>query len=159
MGTSTFSGPVVSNAGFITGPGAYGTPVTAATLTVDPTVQNGSVIPLNRAAGITVTLPASTGSQASYWFVLTATVTSNSTIIKVANSTDIMVGEASIGSAGTAGMFPAIPTADTITMNGSTTGGVAGSWVELVDIAPGFWAVDAGLVGSGIAATPFSATV
>jgi hypothetical protein len=44
-------------------------------------------------------------------------------------------------------------------MNGSTTGGLAGSYIELVDIAAGDWIVRAALIGSGSPATPFSAAV
>jgi hypothetical protein len=156
MASTTFSGPVTSQAGFITGTGAVSASVTAATLTVDST-YNGQVIPLNRAGGMTVTLPAATGSQAVYTFVVGTTFTSNG-IIKVANATDVMNGIASVGG-GTAAVFGTLPASDTITMNGSTTGGLAGSYVELKDVAAGDWIVTAYLVGSGTPATPFSATV
>lgn len=157
MASTTFSGPVTSTAGFITGTGAVAAAVTAATLTVDSS-YNGQVIPLNRAAGITVTLPAATGSQAVYRFVVSTAVTSNNHIIKVANATDVMAGTA--GVSGTTGsVFSTLPASDTITMNGSTTGGLAGSYVEVIDIAAGDWIVTAALVGSGTPATPFSATV
>lgn len=157
MGSTTFSGPVTSTAGFISGTGVVAAAVTAATATIDSTL-NGDVIPLNRAAGITVTLPAATGSQAHYRFFLTATVTSNSTIIKVANSTDVMNGTASVGGA-TGAVFSTLPASDTITMNGSTTGGLVGSFVDVTDIAAGYWVVSAELIGSGTPATPFSAAV
>lgn len=157
MASTTFSGPVTSTAGFITGTGAVAAAVTAATLTIDSS-YNGQVIPLNRAAGITVTLPAATGSQAVYRFVVSTAVTSNNHIIKVANATDVMAGTA--GVSGTTGsVFSTLPASDTITMNGSTTGGLAGSYVEVIDIAAGDWIVTAALVGSGTPATPFSATV
>lgn len=157
MASTTFSGPVTSTAGFITGTGAVAAAVTAATLTVDSS-YNGQVIPLNRAAGVTVTLPAATGSQAVYRFVVSTAVTSNNHIIKVANATDVMAGTA--GVSGTTGsVFSTLPASDTITMNGSTTGGLAGSYVEVIDIAAGDWIVTAALVGSGTPATPFSATV
>lgn len=164
MSRSTFSGPVVSQAGFITGTDAVLPAVTASTLTIPAAVQdnsevyNGAVIQLNRAAGQTITLPAATGSQAMYRFVLTGAVTSNSTIIKVANSTDVLNGTASIGGA-TGAAFSTLPASDTITLNGSTTGGLAGSYVWVWDIAPGFWITEAELIGSGTPATPFSATV
>lgn len=157
MASTTFSGPVTSTAGFITGTGAVAAAVTAATLTVDSS-YNGQVIPLNRAAGITVTLPAATGSQAVYRFVVSTAVTSNNHIIKVANATDVMAGTAGV-SGSTGSVFSTLPASDTITMNGSTTGGLAGSYVEVIDIAAGDWIVTAALVGSGTPATPFSATV
>jgi len=157
MGTTTFSGPVVSNAGFITGTDVVAPSVTASTLTVTSD-YNGDVIPLNRAAGQAVTLPAATGSQAKYTFFIGTTITSNSTTIKVANATDVMQGRA-IMAASTPGAFYTTATSDTITLNGTTTGGIAGSYIVVTDIAAGFWLTEATLQASGTVATPFSATV
>ena len=157
MASTTFSGPVTSTAGFITGTGVNST-VTASTLTVTAAEYNGQTINLSRAAGITVTLPAATGTNAVYTFVVSTTVTSNSYKIQVANSTDVMNGNLNVsGSSGTT--FGTLPASDTITMNGSTTGGLAGSYVQVTDIASGVFLVQASLVGSGTPATPFSAAV
>ncbi len=157
MASTTFSGPVTSTAGFITGTGVNST-VTASTLTVTAAEYNGQTINLSRAAGITVTLPAATGSNATYRFVVSTTVTSNSYKIQVANSTDVMNGNLNVsGSSGTT--FGTLPASDTITMNGSTTGGLAGSYVQVTDIASGIFLVTGALVGSGTVATPFSAAV
>lgn len=158
MGQTTFSGPVKSQAGFITGVESLSTPVTGSSLAVTADAYNGQTIVVSRAAGTAVTLPASSGSQASYKIQLATSVTSNSTTIKVANATDIMQGTAVV-TAATPGAFYTTATSDTITLNGSTTGGLAGSYVELTDIAVGIWLVRAVLVGSGTVATPFSATV
>lgn len=156
MAITTFSGPVRSLAGFITGTDGVST-VTASTLAVTSD-YNGQVVNLSRAAGITVTLPAATGSNAVYTFEVATTVTSNSYKIQVANSTDVMNGLSSVG--GTTGaVFSTLPASDTITMNGSTTGGLAGSYVQVTDIASGVFLVQASLVGSGTPATPFSAAV
>lgn len=156
MAITTFSGPVRSLAGFISGTDAVAASVTTSTLAVTSD-YNGQLIPLNRAGGMTVTLPAATGSQAVYRFVVGTTFTSNG-VIQVANATDTMNGLASVGG-GTASVFGTLPASDTITMNGSTTGGLAGSYIELVDVAAGDWIVRAALVGSGSPATPFSAAV
>ena len=157
MASTTFSGPVTSTAGFITGTGVNST-VTASTLSVTAADYNGQVINLSRAAGITATLPAATGSNAVYTFVVSTTVTSNSYKVQVANSTDVMTGSASVG--GTTGsVFSTLPASDTLTMNGSTTGGLAGSYVQVTDIASGIYLVSAALIGSGTPATPFSAAV
>lgn len=153
---TTFSGPVRSLAGFITGTDSVAPSVTSATLTVTD-VYNGLSIPLNRAGGMTVTLPAATGSQAVYKFLVGTTFTSNG-VIQVANVTDVMAGLASVGGA-TGAVFSTLPASDTITMNGSTTGGLAGSYIQLTDISAGEWLVNAALIGSGTPATPFSAAV
>lgn len=157
MSSTTFSGPVTSTAGFITGTGVNST-VTASTLTVTQADYNGQTIGLSRAAGITVTLPAATGTNAAYTFVVSTTVSSNSYKIQVANATDVINGVANVsGSTGTP--FGTLPASDTITMNGTTTGGIAGSYVEIIDVATGVFFVRAALIGSGTVATPFSAAV
>lgn len=158
MSSTTFSGPVTSTAGFITGTGVNST-VTASTLTVTQADYNGQTIGLSRAAGITVTLPAATGTNAVYRFLVVTTVTSNSYKIQVANATDVLNGTLNV--AGTTGTpFGTLPASDTITMNGTTTGGIAGSYFELTDVASGIFAITGGgLIGSGTVATPFSAAV
>lgn len=156
MATTTFSGPVVSQAGFINGTDIVGTSATAATLTVT-SANSGQIIPLNRAGGMTVTLPAATGTQAVYTFLVGTTFTSSG-IIQVANATDTFNGIANVGG-GTGAVFSTLPASDTITMNGSTTGGLAGSLITIRDVATGDFIVTANLVGSGTPATPFSAAV
>lgn len=156
MARTTFSGPVVSQAGFISGTDSVAPSVTTATLAVTD-AYNGQSIPLNRAGGMTVTLPAATGSQAVYKFLVGTTFTSNG-VIQVASASDVMAGLAAVG--GTTGsVFSTLPASDTITMNGSTTGGLAGSYIQLTDISAGEWLVNAALIGSGTPATPFSAAV
>lgn len=157
MANTTFSGPVTSTNGFITGTGVNST-VTTATLAVTADTYNGQTINLSRAAGITVTLPAATGSNAVYTFETATSVTSNNNVIQVANATDVLNGIASV--AGTTGsVFSTLPASDTITMNGSTTGGLIGSHIQVTDLAAGYYLVQASLVGSGTPATPFSAAV
>jgi len=157
MARTTFSGPVVSQAGFISGTDSVSSSITASTLTLDDS-YNGITANINRAAGTAITLPAATGTQAVYRILLGTTVTSNSTTISVADATDVMQG-AAVVTASTPGAFYTTATSDTITMNGSTTGGLAGSYVELKDAATNLWIVSAVLVGSGTVATPFSAAV
>ena len=134
--------------------------VTAATATITPDYL-GVPIVLNRAAGITATLPASTGSGNRYEFIVGTAVTSNSDIIKVANSTDVMAGHALLlqDAADTVVGFETAATSDTITLNGTTTGGLAGARVSVIDYASGFWAVEVRGAATGTEATPFSATV
>jgi hypothetical protein len=44
-------------------------------------------------------------------------------------------------------------------MNGSTTGGLAGGLITLVDIATNLYAVEGNIIATGVEATPFSVTV
>jgi hypothetical protein len=91
----------------------------------------------------------------------TVAPTSNSNIIKVANATDVMIGSARISLAtGVGTNFPTGATSDTLTANRTTTGGASnGELIQLEDVLSGFWLIQAWLNGSGVLATPFSATV
>lgn len=134
---------------------------TASTLTITELAHDGKIVTLNRAAGVAVTLPASTGSGATYKFFIGTTVTSNSTTIKVANSSDTMVGFAHVlQDGGSAALhFEAGSTDDTITLNGTTTGGIKGDFITITDIAVNLYYVHVTLSATGTEATPFSATV
>lgn len=134
--------------------------VTAATLAVTEAAHDSKVVTLNRAAGIAVTLPAATGSGGKYHFIIGTTTTSNSTTIKVTGN-DTMTGTALMAqdAADTAVMFETAADSDTITFNGTTTGGIKGDSVELIDMAADLWFVRVVGSASGTEATPFSATV
>ena len=113
-------------------------------------------------AALTFTLPAAVGTGAKFKFMVSVVNTSNY-VIQAANSTDVMAGgvifntdDASNAVQG----FETVAASDTITLNGTTTGGVnKGDWVELQDIVSGTWAVSGVITGSGTEATPFSAAV
>jgi len=134
---------------------------TASTLAVTRDAHAGKLVTLNRAAGIAVTLQPATGSGALYRFFVGTTITSNSTTIKVANASDTMVGGAIVmqDSGSTVIAFEAATTDDTITFNGSTTGGIKGDIVVVEDVAANLWRVELLVSGTGTEATPFSATV
>ena len=133
--------------------------VTAATLAVTEAAHDGKVVTLNRAGGITVTLPAATGSGTRVMFVVGTTFTSSG-IIQVTGD-DTMTGNAILAqdAADTAVIFEAGATADTITMDGSTTGGLKGAYAEVIDIAADLWFVKYVSAATGSEATPFSAAV
>ncbi len=132
-------------------------------LSVTEALHAGRTIALDTAAGSTCTLPASTGSGAIYRFAVTVLATSNSHIIKVANSTDVLRGcilnNDSDSSEAFTG-FNTTATSDTITLNRSTTGSVQiGEMIEIQDIKAGFFSVRGWVASTGSPATPFSATV
>ena len=129
-------------------------------VTVSPRLPD-EVYVVNAAAGAEVTLPPATGSGFRYTFIVGTTVTSNANVIQVANSDDIMQGVV-IGAADTDSSvngWEAASDSDTITMDGSTTGGIVGDRVELVDVAENVWAVNGIIQQTGTEATPFSAAV
>ena len=84
-----------------------------------------------------------------------------SLIVQVANATDVMVGSASFIDDTSDNMvgFETASTSDTITLNGSTTGGVTFAKIECTVLASGQWKVDVISGCTGSPATPFSAAV
>ena len=159
MGSTTFSGPITSTNGFISGSGSI-VSATAATLTITSASHSGRTVVLDRAAGQAVTLPAATGSGNTYKFFVATTITSNATTIKVVGD-DTMAGAAIVANDtdNSASVFETAATSDTISFNGSTTGGIKGAPVELQDVAADLWSVRVVGAATGTEATPFSATV
>lgn len=138
---------------------AYKPLVLTASATLRADTHAGAVTRINAAAGLTLTLPAATGTGDVYIVEVGTTVTSNDYIIQVANATDVMEGAVGVTTDAAGVVIPTAATSDTITMNGSTKGGLLGSQVVLQDVASGKWAVSGALVSTGTEATPFSAAV
>lgn len=159
MATTTFSGSVVSTNGFISGSGSLVSVTGNTTLTAANNA--GRTMLLDVASGATVTLPAATGTGNTYKFFVATTVTSNSYVVQVANATDTMAGMAIVANDGgnTASIFETAADSDTITMNGSTTGGILGAQIEVQDVASGVFSVVVRSAATGTEATPFSAAV
>lgn len=135
------------------------------TLSATVASHAGKTVLLDTAAGSVVTLPAATGTGAVFTFVVSVTATSNSHIVKVADSTDLIHGFIDIldldGT--TISGYKANGTDhDTVTMNRTTTGGVIGDVLQVQDIALNTYVILRGkltcVTGSN-PATPFSATV
>lgn len=146
------------------GPGYYGNGVQ--TITASATADasyNGRTTVLTAAAGLTITLPTSSGNGWRARFILGATVTSNTLVIKVGNTTDAFVGFSQIVSdnaaAAVIGYIASANSDDTITFDGTTKGGYIGDIIEIEDIASGTFSVKIVGKATGIEATPFSATV
>ena len=139
------------------------TPISAtgATLTCTKDVHAGRTIVISAAAGCAVTLPAATGTGSVYRFVIGASITSNTTTIKVANATDVMAGRAFVISDNSAAVlgYATASTDDTITLNGTTLGGLIGDHIEIIDMIAGKFGVRVFTAATGTEVTPFSATV
>lgn len=127
----------------------------AGTLGVTEATHDGKVIVLNHTgASSTATLPAATGSGARITFIV-GTVNTSSHIITVTGD-DTLKGSLNILDADSTAQtaYALSGTDDTITLNGTTTGGQVGDWIECVDIAADVWAVRGMLLvpaGSNIA--------
>ena len=138
------------------------------TLTATATLTNadhaGRILLMGEVGGDAAapfTLPAATGSGAEFQFIVSVVNTSNY-VIKVADATDTIDGSVTLhqDSANTVASFNTASDSDTITMNGTTTGGVSiGDEITLIDIASNQYMVKGILTASGTEATPFSASV
>lgn len=131
-----------------------------ASITLDSS-KAGVPLVFTRASGVVVTLPEATGTGDIYKFYVNTTVTSNSYKIQVANATDVISGLALAddGEGDAANGWPTTSSTDTITMDGSTKGGVKGDSLEIIDIASGQFCAKAFLTNSATEASPFSSAV
>ena len=130
------------------------------TQTIDSSYANKPLV-FTRAAGVVVTLPAATGTGDIYKFFVNTTVTSNSYKVQVANATDVICGLAfgDDGDGEPANAWASGATSDTITMDGSTQGGLKGDSIEIIDVATGLFSCKVFITQTGTEATPFSAAV
>ena len=170
MANTTFSGPVRSLNGFISfGPKAVVSLTANATLTV--AAHAGRILTCNKADGV-FTLPSITSGSSSdvagandynvlsnlgctylFWVQTLATDMDIKT-----DGTDKFYGAVYTGidSEATGETFLSATDNDVMTLNGTTTGGIVGSWVECTAIASAAYFVRGGLIGSGTIATPFA---
>jgi len=177
MGTTTFQGPVVSKKGFFsTGPGNVVDADSSVSLTIAD--HAGRIVHNDAAGAVTYTLPATNAnsdsavagpgadlnnlSNVGATIEIFASVTkTGDMVIQVANATDVMVGSAVFidDSSDNVVGFETASTSDTITLNGSTKGGVTFSKIVCTVLASGKWKVDVTSGCTGTPATPFSAAV
>jgi len=161
MGMTTFSGPVRSLAGFITGADAY-VPLTVATLTLTP-ADNGKTTVISYAgAGGVVTLPPATAENVGLTFNFDFAVNVAAPYkIKTTGSTpgDLIVGSVYIAaSGGSATLFVPNGTVDDVMNLGGATGGQVGSTMKAVCTAVNRWTVSGNLISSGAPSTPFASS-
>ena len=171
MAQTTFSGPVKSLAGFISA-GVSNSVTTAVGKTLTVANDAGKQIYYTSTAAATFTLPAviatspsdptdpnqSNNYGATFEFVLSTTVTGNF-VVQVANANDTIVGTAILGSSTTALVFSTLTASDTITLSGTTTGGVGGASVKATVVGANRYKVEVVSGATGAVATPFSAAV
>ena len=115
-------------------------------------------------AAATFTLPAATGSGAEFKFIVSVVNTSNYVIQVTGNDTIdgsvVVTNDTAAGGTASLISWPTVAATDTITLNGTTQGGVQiGDYLLLTDIATDQYTVSGLLNASGTEATPFSAAV
>ena len=177
MGISTFDGPVRSLGGiYQQGPSTI-VEITSST-TLNPVSHGGRIISVGGtlAADLTLTLPSintsanaatsgpgndpNTANNEGVVYTIWVPTTIATSSLKIAtDGTDKYVGYVlSIDSDTTDATrgFGAGATNNFINFNGGTTGGVAGTWVQIFAIAANKYMVTGVAVGSGTVATPFA---
>ena len=177
MGTTTFQGPVVSKKGFFsTGPGNVVDADSSISLTVAD--HAGRIVHNDAAGAVTYTLPATNANSDSAVAgpgadfnnlnnvgatieIFSSITKTGDLVVQAANATDVMVGSAVFidDSSDNVVGFETASTSDTITLNGSTTGGVTFSKIVCTVLASGKLIVDVISGCTGTPATPFSAAV
>lgn len=119
--------------------------------------ESGSIVMLDRAAGITVTLPAPVVGL-EYTFLASVSVTSNAYKFSTATQgTDFIVGDYLSIDTDTASAAVGFPcngtTHDNFSMNGTTTGGLQGTRLKLTAVSTTLWLIEGENEGNGIVAT------
>lgn len=134
----------------------------AATLALTLADHSQRTILQNSVTGCAMTLPAATGSGALFKIVVGKTITSVGLTVKAANASDAFIGNQFVisdGAAAVLGYIASANTDDTVTFNGTTTGGYAGDQIVIQDVNVNQWQVLVHNKGTGTEATCFSATV
>ena len=178
MARTTFQGPVRSLGGIYQQGPATVVEVTASA-TLSPTDYAGRIISVggSLAANVVLTLPAintsanpttsgpgqdpSTANNEGVTYTIWVPTTISTSSLKIGtNGTDKFVGTIVMNDVDTDGAglvgFSAAAANDFINLNGTTTGGVAGSWVQIVAIAANKYMVTGMVMGTGTVATPFA---
>ena len=177
MAITTFDGPIRSLGGiYQQGPSTI-VEITAST-TLTPLAHGGRIISVggSLAANVVLTLPTintsanvsssgpgndpNTANNEGVTYTIWVPTTISTSSLKIGtDGTDKYVGYVlSIDSDSTDATrgFGAGASNDYINLNGTTTGGVAGTWIQIVAIAALKYMVTGVVVGSGVVATPFA---
>jgi len=178
MARTTFQGPVRSLGGvYQQGPASIVSITSSTTLT--PEDHGGRIISVGGSLASAVTLTLATISAATnpttsgpgqdpntlnnqgvvYTIWVPTSISTNSLKIGT-DGTDKFVGTIVMNDVDTDGAalvgFSAAAANDFINLNGTTTGGVAGSWVQIFAIAALKYMVTGTVLGTGTVATPFA---
>jgi hypothetical protein len=148
-GTLTVTGASTLKKAQISGSGATVT-LTAA--------QSGSQVLFDRAAGIVYTLPAPAVGL-FYDFFVTTTITSNAAKVITDAGTTFLLGTILVTKAAdgtTLAVFGDGTANLSVSMNGTTTGGIKGTWLRVSCVTATQWSVEGFAQGSGTIATPFA---
>lgn len=140
-------------------------PLTA-TVAITELLHEGRDMYVTGTALATYTLPEATGGGARYRFVIGEVNTSNNVIVVADTTNTNFIGNILTQDADLVGTIATLTqlapaNADTLTFNGTTTGGQLGDWIEFADVATDVWFVTGitSVPAGSNTATPFSAAV
>ena len=180
MARTTFQGPVRSLGGFYQQGPASVVAITSST-TLNPIDHGGRILSVggSLAAAVTLTLPTinttanpttsgpgqdpSTANNQGVVYTIWVPTTISTSSLKIgttSGSSDLYVGTLlsvdSDSSGAMVGFTANGSSNDFINLNGTTTGGVAGTWIQIFAIAANKYMVTGVVVGSSTVATPFA---
>lgn len=123
--------------------------------------DSGALVLLDRAAGITITLPAGAKNGIWFEFAVSVTVTSNSYKVITGAATELLVGSilnCDTDSSDAVAIWKALVGSSYISVNfdGSTKGGLKGDRFRLTKLNSTTWQVEGVTNGTGTVATPFA---
>ena len=177
MANTTFQGPVISKKGFYnTGPANVIDADSSTSLTV--ATHAGRIVHNDAAGAVTYTLPAVNATADSAvagpgpdinnlnnvgatFTIINSITKTGDLVVQVANSTDVMSGGAFFidDTSDNVVGFETVATSDTITLNGTDTGGVTYAKIICTVLGTGLWSVSVHTGCTGSPATCFSAAV
>ena len=177
MAQTTFQGPVRSLGGIYQQGSATVVEVTSS-VTLSPSSYAGRIISVGGtlAANVVLTLPAintsanpvtsgpgqdpnTVNNEGVTYTIWVPTTIATSSVKIGTNGTDKFVGSLLSVDTDTSGAmvgFTAASSNDFINLNGGTTGGVAGTWIQIFAIAANKYMVTGVINGTGTVATPFA---
>ena len=121
--------------------------------------ESGSVALFDRAAGIVYTLPTAKPGMV-FDFMVTTTVTSNAAKVITAVGTELLIGGYTNVDTDTSNAVAAFTgngsTHVAVSMNGTTTGAVAGTRLRFTCLSSTRWMVEGIVLGTGVVATAFA---
>ena len=121
--------------------------------------ESGSVCLFDRAAGIVYTLPTAKPGLV-YDFIVSTTITSNAAKVITSAGTELLIGGYTNVDTDTSNAVAAFTangsTHVSVSMNGTTTGGILGTKIRFTCLSTTRWMVEGIVQGSGTVATAFS---
>ena len=131
--------------------------LTAAVAAADASAYANMMIILNNTTGFIFELPAASGSGDVYEFMVLVTVSSGTMIVECTEGAAFFVGSLGVNTDASGARFVSDGNSnDFINMNGTTSGGLLGSYIRAVDVAVDRWFVSGELAATGTEVTPFS---